>query len=51
MGLHPTTFETWSGPNIGQLAHTRPSFGKVKKSLTDIAVDRAVLENFSQVKH
>ena len=37
MGQDPTTFEAWSGPNIGGPAHTRPYFGKVQKSVTDVS--------------
>jgi len=37
MGQDPTTFEAWSGPNIGGPALTRPNFDKVKKSVTDIS--------------
>jgi len=32
MGQDPTTFEAWSGQ-----WWTRPSFGKVKKSVTDVS--------------
>ena len=37
MGQNPTTFEAWSGPSIGGPALTRPNFGKVKKSVTDVS--------------
>ena len=32
----PTTFEAWSGPNIGDPL-SRPDFGNVKKSVTDVS--------------
>jgi len=35
MGQDPTTFEAWSGTNIGGPAHPT-KFGKVKKSVTDV---------------
>ena len=36
MGQDPTTFEAWSGRNIGRPA-ALPNFGKVKKSATDVS--------------
>jgi len=46
MGQDPTTFEAWSGPNIGEPAH-RPSFGKVKKSVTDVSAVLVIAFYFS----